>query len=91
MRPRLSSSAQVFFSPAKCVTSSSTWCRADHAAAILRKVPRGSAVLHNFSVPASAAVLSEALGSANFHYCAPTTLRAVMAKASCARVSKHAM
>ena len=28
-RPLLSSSAQEFFSPGKCVTKSSTWCRAD--------------------------------------------------------------
>ena len=80
MRPLLSSSAQVFFSPGRCVTRSSTWCRADHAAGILREVPSGSAVLQSFSVPASAAVLSEAPGSARRH-----------CLASCASVSKHAM
>ena len=53
-RPQVSSSAQVFFSPARCVTRSSTRRRADHAAAIFRKVPSGLAALHSFSVPASA-------------------------------------
>ena len=89
--PLLSSSAHVFFSPAKCVTDSSTWRRADQAAAILKKVLRGSAVLQSFSLPASEAVLSEALGSAKRDCFAPMTLRAVMASASCASASKHAI
>ena len=87
----LSSSAHVLCSPARSVTSSSTWCRAAQPAASLRNVPRGSAVLHNFSVRASAAVLSEAAGSANCHALAPSEGRAVIARASWAHVSKHAM
>ena len=89
--PRLSSSAHVFCSPAKWVTSSSTWCRAAQPAASFKNVPSGSAVLHSFSVRASAAVLSDAAGSANCQVLAPRTCRAVMASVSCASVSRHAM
>ena len=67
------------------------WCRAAQPAASLRKVPSGSAVLQSFSVLDSAAVLSEALGSANFQVVATSALRTVIASASCAMVSKHAM
>ena len=80
--PLLSSSAQVFCSPAKCVTRSSTWCRAAHAAVSFKKLPRGSAVLQSFSAPASAAVLSEAAGRQNVHCFAPNDLCAVIARAS---------
>ena len=62
--PRLSSSAHVFCSPARWVTSSSMWCRAAQPAASLRQVPNGSAVLHSFSVRDSAVALSDAAGSA---------------------------
>ena len=89
--PRLSSSAQVFCSPAKCVISSSTWRRAAQPAANFKKAPSGSAVLQTFSVRASAVVLSDAAGNANCQALAPTAWRAVMASASCASVSKHAM
>ena len=88
--PRLGSSAQVFCSPAKCVTSSSTWCRAAQPAANFKKVPSGSAVLQSFSVR-SAVVLSDAAGNANCQVLAPMAWRAVIASASCASVSKHAM
>ena len=67
------------------------WCRAAQPAASLRKVPSGSAVLQSFSVLDSAAVLSDELGSANFQVVAPSALRAAIASASCATVSKHAM
>ena len=89
-QPLLSSLAHVFFSPGRRLTKSSTLC---HYAALTRKRPfsRRSAVeLQSFS-PASAAVLSEALGSAKHLCLAPMTLRSVMANASCARVSKHAI
>ena len=69
--PRLSSSAQVFCSPAKCVVSSSTWRRAAQPAANFKKVPSGSAVLQSFSVRASAVVLSDAAGNANCQVLAP--------------------
>ena len=72
--PRLSSSAQVFCSPAKCVISSSTWCRAAQTAANFKKVPSGSAVLQSFSVRASAVVLSDAAGNANCQVLAPMAL-----------------
>ena len=67
------------------------WCRAAQSAANFRKDPKGSEVLQSFSVRASAAVLSDALGSANFQVVAPSALRATIAKASCASVSKQAM
>ena len=67
------------------------WCRAAHPAASFRNDPKGSAVPRSFSVRASAAVFSDALGSANLQVVAPNALRAAMASASCARVSKHAM
>ena len=89
--PRLSSSAHVFCSPAKCVVSSSTWCRAAQPAANFKKVPSGSAVLQSFFVRASAVVLSDAAGNANCQALAPMAWWAVMASASCASVSKHAM
>ena len=87
----LSSSAHVLYSSARCITSNSMWCRAAHPAANFRKVPRGSAVLHDFSVRASAAVLSEAAGNAKCHALARRACLAVMARANCASVSKHAM
>ena len=67
--PLLRASAHVFFSPAMCVTLNVTWCRAAKAAASLRNEPRGSAVLHSRSRPASVGELSDALGNANDHCC----------------------
>ena len=55
------------------------------------KLPSGSAVLHSFSVCASAAALSDAAGRQNVHCCAPRPRCAVIASASCASVSKQAM
>ena len=89
--PLLSSSAHALRSPARCVTSSSIWCLAAHAAVSLRKLPSGSAVLQSFSVCTSAAVLSDAAGREKVHCCAPKLRCAVIARASCASVSKHAM
>ena len=90
-RLRLSSSAHTLYSPAWWVTRKSMRCSAAQPAASFRNVPRGSAVLQSFSVLDSTAVLSDALGSANFQVLAPSALRAAMASASCAMVSKHAM
>ena len=66
------------------------WRGAAHPAVTFRNAPKGSAVLQSFSVRASAAVLSDALGSANLQVVAPNALRAAMASASCERVSKYA-
>ena len=50
-----------------------------------------SAVLQSFSVLDSAAVLSEALGSANFQVVARSALHAVIASASCAIWSRNTL
>ena len=87
----LSSSAQTFFSPARCETARCTLRRADQHANNLRKVHSGSAVVKSLLMPASAAVLSDAVGSAKLK-CLECNLRcASIASASCASVSKHAM
>ena len=88
---RLSSSAQTFFSPARCDTAKDTLCCADQAATSLRKPLSGSVVVKSLLMPASAAVLSDAVGSTNLKR-RECSLRCVtMASASCASVSKQAM
>ena len=87
----LSSSAQTFFSPARCETARCTLCRADQHATNLGKVHSGSVVVKSLLMPASAAVLSDAVGSTKLK-CLECSLRcASIASASCASVSKHAM
>ena len=87
----LSSSAHWFFSPAKCVTASSTWCLADQAATCFKNCDKGSVVVKSLLTPASAAVLSDAEGSTNLK-CLDCSLRyASIARASCASVSKQAI
>ena len=91
MLMRSNSSAHWLYSPACYVTKNSMWCRAAQPAANFRKDPKGSEVLQSFSARASAAVLSDALGSANFQVVAPSALRATIARPSCASVAKQAM
>ena len=62
------------------------WCLAAQAAVSFRKLPSGSAVLHSFSVCASAAVLSDAVGRQKLHCYAPRPRCAVIASASCAHL-----
>ena len=87
----LSSSAQTFFSPARCETARWTLCCADQDASNLRKVHSGSVVVKSLLMPASVAVLSDAVGSTKLK-CLECNLQcASIASASCANVSKHAM
>ena len=87
----LSSSAQTFFSPARCVSARRTLLRADHSATVLRKPLRSSEVVKRRLMPDSAAVLSEAEGRTKRKCFVRTRETAVIARASCAMVSKHAM
>ena len=86
----LSSSAHTFFSPARCDTARWTLRRADQDATSLRNMHSGSAVVKSLLTPASAAVLSDAVGSTKLK-CLKCSLRcASMASASCASASNHA-
>ena len=58
VRLRLSSSAQTFFSPARCISARRTFAWADHAATICRKWLSGSVVVKRRLMPDSAEVLS---------------------------------
>ena len=70
----LSSSAHVFFSPAKCETASEMLCCADQDATSLRNLLSGSVVVKSLLMPASAEVLSDAEGKTNLK-CLECSLR----------------
>ena len=82
---------QVLDSPARCVICMLTWLHADHVATSLRKSLSGGIVVKSLLMPASALVLSQAAGRAKRQCFACMRVLAIIASASCARVSKQAM
>ena len=90
-RPLLRSSAHSLWAPATCETCRVMPLAELHEATRLRNSERGQEVVNNLFTPPSVGVLSLSVGKQRLKRVCPRWALAVIAGASWARVSKHAM